>query len=285
MSDISIRIGSITLVANDLERMTDFYCKVIGLTAIEVTPNFARLGIGNNVLLKLIHDPQAPRASAQEAGLFHIAFLLPARADLGRWLVHARQHDVTLTGAADHLVSEALYLADPEGNGIEIYCDRPAALWSWSDGQVEMANHRLDLIDLVAARKGQDWAGMPMGSTIGHVHLQVGDLQLANRFYNQVLGLDLVHRMSGAGFYSSDGYHHHIATNVWNSRGAGKRPPRSTGLGMIDILTDAPEILLERLSPDIASSDGLRGTISDPWGTIIGIRGPNTQPMQPTIAP
>lgn len=151
MSHANIRVGSVTLIVNDLKAMTAFYRKVIGLSVIEITRRSVRLGVGQRLLLELIHDPHAPLADRNGAGLFHIAFLLPDRASLGQWLRHAVESDIPLSGAADHLVSEALYLADPEGNGIEIYRDRPREEWSWHDGMVQMANRRLDLQELATS--------------------------------------------------------------------------------------------------------------------------------------
>ncbi|SNT73732.1 VOC family protein [Paracoccus seriniphilus] len=260
MSHANIRVGSVTLIVNDLKAMTAFYRKVIGLSVIEITRRSVRLGVGQTLLLELIHDPHAPLADRHGAGLFHIAFLLPDRASLGQWLRHAVESDIPLTGAADHLVSEALYLADPEGNGIEIYRDRPREEWSWHDGMVQMANRRLDLQELATSGSPRPWTGLPDGSSIGHVHLQVGDLQHADAFYQGTLQLDIVSRRPQASFYSSGGYHHHLAVNTWNSAGAGMRPALTTGLAVVELLVDDNALPVPQ-------------TLTDPWGTIIRLQG------------
>ena len=194
------------------------------------------------MLLELRHDPAAPVANPRSAGLFHTAFLLPTRADLGQWLLHAADLRVPLQGASDHLVSEAIYLADPEGNGIEVYRDRPSETWALRDGVVQMDTLRLDLDDLAATANKSRWSGLPEGSCIGHVHLQVGALEPAERFYAGLLGFDVTCRYPGATFFGSGGYHHHIGTNIWNSAGAPVRQPGAAGLASIEIIPANTEI-------------------------------------------
>ncbi|MBI3674724.1 MAG: VOC family protein, partial [Rhizobiales bacterium] len=197
----------------------------------------------------------------REAGLFHTAFLLPSRAVLGRWLAHTARTGLALLGASDHIVSEAVYLNDPEDNGIEVYADRAIAEWRRSDGMIEMSTAPLDLDSLVAAGDGKAWTGMPAASFIGHVHLQVGDLAEAERFYAGLFGFDVTYRVPGATFYSSGGYHHHLATNVWSSRGAGIRQEPVTGLRAVELVAASPAIR-DRLGA---------AEIRDPWGTAIGL--------------
>jgi catechol 2,3-dioxygenase len=269
-----MRIGTVALTVHDLDTVSRFYREVIGLTPIETGTGLVRLGVGETVLLELRHDPAAPLASPRAAGLFHTAFLLPNRTDLAQWLLHAAEQRVTLQGASDHLVSEAIYLADPEGNGIEVYWDRPSETWAWRDGMVEMSTLALDLNGLVATAKTRDWAGLPASSLIGHVHLQVGVLEPAESFYAGLLGLDVVCRYPGATFLSSGGYHHHIGTNIWNSRGAPVRSEATTGLADVEIITDAGtfEILRSRLSAEQAAEAGpTRLPLRDPWGTSVTV--------------
>lgn len=269
-----VRIGTVALTVRDLDIMTRFYQQVIGLTPMETGAGLVRLGVGTTVLLELRHDPAAALASRRAAGLFHTAFLLPTRADLAQWLLHAAELGVPLHGASDHLVSEAIYLADPEGNGIEVYCDRPSETWSWRGGMVQMDTRGLDLDGLVGTVRTRAWTGLPAGSTIGHVHLQVGDLAQAEAFYAGVLGLDIVSRTSGATFLSSGGYHHHLATNIWNSRGAPVRTQPTTGLANVELVTDAStlEAVRSRLSPEqAADASPTRMALRDSWGTSVTV--------------
>ena len=254
-----LRIGSVSLTVRDLAKVAGFYRQALGLGEISATADTVRLGVGDEVLLHLIADPQARPRSRREAGLFHTAFLLPSRAALGRWLAHAAQAQLAILGASDHIVSEAIYLNDPEGNGIEVYADRAAAEWRRSDGMIEMTTEPLDLQAIIAARERTAWTGMPAGSFIGHVHLQVGDLTEAERFYADLLGFDVTYRVPGAVFYSSGGYHHHLATNVWSSRGAGIRQEPVAGLRSVELVAAAPAI----------REPG--SELRDPWGTRIAI--------------
>ena len=247
----TIDIGSVTLAVRDLDRVARFYRDAIGLAVIETAPDSVWLGAGGRKLLHLLHRPDFLPVDPQAAGLFHTAFLLPTRADLGRWLRHATQHHVQIDGAADHLVSEAIYLADPEGNGIEIYADRPRTAWKWDGSQVLMANDRLDFTALMAL-DNQPWTGAPSGTTIGHVHLQVGAIDTAEPFYTGSLGLDVTRRWPQALFMSTGGYHHHLAVNTWRSQGAGPRDPARAGLAAVTLRTTTP-----------------MPSRTDPWGTAI----------------
>ncbi|MGF9764616.1 VOC family protein [Microvirga sp. 0TCS3.31] len=267
-----VRIGMVALTVRDLDTVSRFYQEVIGLTPVDTGPGLVRLGVGTTVLLELRHDPAAPLAIPRAAGLFHTAFLLPTRAALAQWLLHAAELGVPLHGASDHLVSEAIYLADPEGNGIEVYWDRPSETWAWRDGLVEMATEALDLNSLVATVRTRDWSGLPAGATIGHIHLQVGALDPSDRFYAGILGLDVVCRYPGATFLSSGGYHHHIGTNIWNSRSAPIRMEPTTGLANVELVTnvDVLDAVRSRLSPEqAAEASPTRLPLHDPWGTSV----------------
>lgn len=269
-----VQIGTVALTVRDLDTMSRFYQQVIGLTPIETGSGLVRLGVGTTALLELRHDPAATLASPGAAGLFHTAFLLPSRTDLAQWLLHVAELGVPLHGASDHLVSEAIYLADPEGNGIEVYWDRPSETWSWRDGMIEMATLALDLNALVATVRTRDWSRLPAGSCIGHVHLQVGALDPADSFYAGLLGLDVTCRYPGATFLSSGSYHHHLATNIWNSRGAPVRSQATTGLANVELATDGRILgaVRSRLSPEqAAGASPTRLSLRDPWGTPITV--------------
>jgi catechol 2,3-dioxygenase len=264
-----IRIGKVTLTVRDLAKVRDYYNQVIGLAVIDEDKTSARLGAGGNVFLELQQDANAALNSQREAGLFHTAFLLPTRKDLASWINHVAKNRMPIQGASDHIVSEALYLADPEGNGIEVYVDKPASGWDWSSGSVKMATERLDIEGLLAAGDNGVWKGAPDATFVGHIHLQVGNLAETEKFYGDVLGFDLVTNYPGAKFWSTGKYHHHIGSNIWNSRGAGQRSAGRTGLKSFELVSTSPsakEALLARL--DKAGHSKAR-RIADPWGTVI----------------
>ena len=255
-----LSVQGVALLVRDLVAVSRFYRRVIGLAVLEEAGDRVVLGAGGVALLELLHRPGALASDPAAAGLFHVAFLLPGRVDLGRWLVHARGLGQGLDGAADHLVSEAVYLRDPEGNGIEVYADRPAADWVWHETpegrRIGMANARLDMAGLLAAAAAPGvaaWDGAPAGTRVGHVHLQVGDAAAATGFYAGVLGLDVTAAGPAAVFLSSGGYHHHIAVNTWNSAGAGPREAGRAGLARVTLG-----------QPGLAA---VRPDAVDPWGT------------------
>lgn len=268
-----LSIGKVTLVVHDLERVRTFYEQAIGLHLLSADAVSAALGVGSTTLLELRRDQTAKSRSPRDAGLFHTAFLLPSRSDLGCWTKHAGEKRLPLLGASDHGVSEALYLADPEGNGIELYADRPSETWKRTGLGVDMPSDPLDIDNLIESADAQPWQGAPEGLTIGHVHLQVGAISPAEEFYAGALGLDITHRYPGASFYSSGGYHHHIATNIWNSRGAAVRNELTTGLADIEIVASDPEILnavrVRVPAPRLVQNNPSRLSLRDPWGTSI----------------
>ncbi|UXS00548.1 VOC family protein [Agrobacterium tumefaciens] len=269
-------VGQAHLVVRDLPRVSDFYQKMIGLSVLERSPSGEILGAHGQPLLTLETSDTAERAPRNAAGLFHTAFLLPSRKDLAHWLANAAHNNVQLQGASDHLVSEAIYLADPEGNGIEVYRDRAPMEWNYQqDGTVEMATLGLNLQELYNSAPKTAWEGAPDGTAIGHIHLQVGNIPQADEFYQDVLGLKIMARYPGASFFGSGAYHHHVAANIWNSRGAQARKVNMTGLSGYSLKFNEKESLdkaiaaLDRL--EIATerqSDGI--AIRDPWG--IGLK-------------
>lgn len=276
-----LRIGTVAVAVHDLDRVRRFYEQVIGLREIEAGADTARLGTADQVLIELRREPRARFRSPREAGLFHTAFLLPTRADLGRWIVHAARSRFPLQGASDHAVSEAVYLADPEGNGIEIYSDRPRDTWRWSKGEVVLTTDHLDTDDLIRDGGSEPWRGVPAGTTIGHVHLQVGAIAPAEAFYAGVLGVPLTARYPGGSFYGSNGYHHHLATNVWNSRNAAPRTEPTTGLANIDLVSADAAMLNDVAHRAAAGGFAVRRQASalnlrDPWGTSLTLNAPGT---------
>jgi len=275
-SKTPIRIGAAALKVRDIERVTNHYRDVIGLTVLARGAASVTLGTGEGALLTLEPRPDAALESPTAAGLFHIAFLMPSRRDLARWLVHVARNQTPLTGFADHSVSEAVYLDDPEGNGIEVYADRPSELWRWEDGRVVMGTRRLDVDDILSLTdtRASDYAGAPDGLRIGHVHLRVGDVDAGDRFYRDLLGLAPTSRRDTASFLSSGGYHHHLALNTWNSAGAGRRDDGRTGLAWFSLMTDKPELMTaqaDRLTAAGIATTALSGGFEslDPWGTRV----------------
>ncbi|MFU0503578.1 VOC family protein [Pseudaminobacter sp. NGMCC 1.201702] len=252
-----ISVAQIGLRARNAENLASFYREVIGLEELSRDKSSIRLGVGDRELMEIEADPSAQPEDPRSAGLFHTAFLLPARADLGRWIRHAIAKNIAIDGASDHLVSEALYLNDPEGNGIEIYVDRPRESWNWHGSRVDMATERLDIASVIASvpEGAPEWKGAPENSVVGHVHLRVGDPAEAEAWWNSEFGFDTVQKYGEqAVFLSSGGYHHHIGANSWRSARAGRREPGHTGLTFVEMRSA------------IARTDETR---EDPWGTII----------------
>lgn len=250
-------IARVGLKARDADALADFYRTTVGLQELSRDAETVTLGTQDRALLVLERDPGAKPDDPRTAGLFHTAFLLPSRADLGRWINHAIADRIVVDGASDHIVSEALYLTDPEGNGIEIYADRPREEWTWRDGLVEMATMRMDVPSVVGSVPAGDagWTGLPADTVVGHVHLRVGDPRAAEDFWHREFGFDTVARYgTQAVFLSSGGYHHHIGANTWQSAGAGQRDPGRSGLSWVEMRS--------------ANATAPRQA-QDPWGTVI----------------
>jgi catechol 2,3-dioxygenase len=249
--DPATALGPVRLTVSNLDRSRAFYERAIGLRVTELDDGTIGLGVsGGRVLVELRGDSSAPRLNRRAPGLYHLAILLPTRLDLAFALARLVQAQWPLDGASDHLVSEALYLSDPDGNGIEIYRDRPRADWRYEAGQLQMSTLPLDLNDLVGELRGatEMQAGMPPGTRIGHVHLQVSELGEAEAFYHGVLGFDVVVRgYPGALFVSAGGYHHHIGLNTWHSAGTAPALAGSVGLRSFTIeLPHADELAAVR---------------------------------------
>lgn len=234
--DPSAEIGWVTLAVADLQRSLDFYSGVLGFKQLDRQPHSAVLGADSEPLLLLTEQPGARPKPQRSTGLYHVAILLPSRVDLGH-ILQRIVSEYKLDGYADHLVSEALYLSDPDGNGLEIYRDRPRSEWQRQGDQIVMASDPIDVHGLIreAQQSGREWSGIPTGTTIGHVHLQIGDIAQARAFYHGVLGFDVVAQMPGALFVSAGGYHHHLGLNIWQSRNAPPAPADAAGLRVLTI--------------------------------------------------
>ena len=222
--------GNVALKVADLQKMTAFYTKTIGLKLLGKDEKAAILGAGSTPLLYLFQIT-GTRPLAQRTGLYHTAFLLPTRKDLGNSMIHYVTGNAPLVGAADHIYSEALYLTDPEGNGIEVYRDKPRSEWIINDdGEIPSDTLEMD-VEGVLQKSDQRWTGFPAGTMVGHVHLSVASLEQTQAFYTQVLGLSLKFNFGkDAKFFATGGYHHHIGTNIWLSRNAKPLADNETGL-------------------------------------------------------
>ena len=271
-------LGPVTLAVADAERSLGFYRDLLGFEVVRTEGPRIELGAGGTTLLILEARPGLlPRPSAT-TGLYHAAILLPSRTDLAHVLRRLLEANYPI-GASDHLVSEALYLSDPDENGLEIYRDRPRAEWRYQpDGQIVMDTLRLDFAGVLSElrRDSAPWNGIPAGTRIGHMHLQVGDLAQARVFYHDVLGFDIMADLSsyGALFLSAGGYHHHIGLNIWQSAGAPPQPANAAGLRAFVVeLPDAAA--LEQVRQRIAAA-GLTAreqagalAVDDPWGNTV----------------
>jgi catechol 2,3-dioxygenase len=271
-----IHIGGVGMMVRDLDRLTAYYRDMLGLIVQERTRQVAILGVEGVSLLELIHRPDALPDDPHHAGLYHTAFLMPTRADLARWILHVVKHRVPITGASDHDVSEAIYLDDPEGNGIEVYADRPREQWRRDGELIFQKTEPLDVDAIIGEidRATTTYPGAPEGLRIGHIHLRVGNVARAEEFYCGALGLDVTRRRTGASFLSSGGYHHHVAVNSWHSHGAGVRNDKRSGLDWFSMeINHQPTIdnLKQRLGAAGVPIDAIpRGfAATDPWGTRI----------------
>jgi catechol 2,3-dioxygenase len=220
------RMGAVHLTVGDLGRSIDYYERVVGLRVRERVDGSVTLGVGEETLLVLVEQP-AVRPGRGYCGLYHFALLLPTRIDLARWLAHAARERIALVGMSDHFVSEAIYLTDPDGHGIEIYWDRPREVW---DGKVaeRMTSFPLDttnLLGVLGDPATEPFDGLPGGTVMGHVHLCVADIPRTIAFYRDVFGFALMASLGAhAAFLSAGGYHHHLGANTWESAGAGQPP-------------------------------------------------------------
>ncbi|MFD1507519.1 VOC family protein [Georgenia yuyongxinii] len=289
----STSMGAVTLLVGDLDLMTRYYRDAVMLTVMRAEGNEVVMGRHGTPLLVLRHDPSLPPGSPRSAGLFHTAILFEDQAALAAVLASvAVRAPGTYAGAGDHDVSEAFYFTDPEGNGVELYVDRPRETWEWTNGQVKMgtkwldpnrflAEHLTDAAREIIATADPTIPTTPAsglaGAVVGHVHLQVGDVATARDFYVRTLGFEETTSLGNqALFVSAGGYHHHMAMNTWNSAGAGPRVP-ALGLGTVDIVLPSTEQVAAvsgRLAADGVQlrHDGAVLRLNDPWNNLIEIR-------------
>ncbi len=276
-------MGAVTLRVADLDRMTAYYRDAVTLTVLAADGSQAVLGRGSTPIVVLEHAPELRHAGPRDAGLYHTAILFDTQADLAAAVYSvARAHPQSFTGSADHLVSQAFYFDDPEGNGVELYWDRDRSRWSWVHGQVEMDSLMLDPNAFLREHLTQEAAAAAPArpGRVGHVHLSVGDVATAREFYVDRLGFETTATFGPqALFVSAGGYHHHMAMNTWRSRGAGRRQ-LTLGLGQVRILLPGDDdlgALDERLRHHGVATrhDGRTLGFADPWGNAIEVATPD----------
>lgn len=290
------RMSQVALDVADLDLMTHFYTDVLLLEPVGQGAGTVSLGRGGHELVVLRHRPDLPKGERRSAGLFHTALLHPDAGMLATVLASVATRTPELyTGSGDHLVSQAFYLDDPEGNGVELYVDRPRDQWTWNGDQVKMATLFLDpnaflaehltdaardLLDTAPGRRPA-LAGTE-AQVVGHVHLKVGETALAKDFYVDTLGFDVTAELPGALFVSAGGYHHHMAMNTWGSAGVGLRAP-GLGLGQVSIEVPATDNVLDAarrltargLAVALESgTDSAHLTVQDPWGNLVKVATP-----------
>jgi catechol 2,3-dioxygenase len=247
-------MGAVELSVSDLDRSLDYWQRVVGLRVLARENGFASLG-ADTELLRFVEEPGA-RPADGHTGLYHVALLVPDRPSLARWLAHAARDQTQLEGLSDHYVSEAIYLRDPDRHGIEIYADRPRELWEGQVGE-RMTTVPIDVENLLAELDDpavEPFDGLPDGTTVGHVHLRVADVEATVEFYRDVLGMGLMAQLGQmAAFLSAGGYHHHVGGNTWETRGAAPAGPGFAALRHATIVVpDAAE--LDRVAARVADS-------------------------------
>ncbi len=263
-------LGITELKVKNLENVQAYYQNAVGLAVIDQQPDSVTLGLDGVSLMRLEQSAE-PLPQVGDAGLYHTAILFADEASLAKAVLQTAQlAPGSYQGSADHLVSQAFYFGDPEGNGVELYVDRPRDEWKWKDGEVEMGSEPLDPNAFIEEHLDENAADT---AVIGHIHLKVGDLEDARRFYADTLGFDVVSQSEGALFYSAGGYHHHIATNTWQSAGAG---PRSTEVGLGALTIALPTVAdVEKVAARVEAAGFEHEAIEygivvdDPWGNTI----------------
>jgi catechol 2,3-dioxygenase len=283
----STSMGAVTLRVGDLEGMSTYYANAFAMAPLEEQSRGREvhrvLGRGTTPLVRLIHTPDLPGVDPRQSGLFHTAFLFDDKASLAATVLRAAQDPRSrFVGSSDHLVSEAFYFTDPEGNGVELYTDRDRSTWIHDGEQIRMATNYLDPNEYLRRHLTQAAvdAGPSLAGKVGHVHLQVGDIATASAFYVDALGFEATQTgYPGAVFASAGGYHHHIAMNIWNSRGSG---PRAASLGLGDVSVTVPgrdelDALAARLQARGLqfADDGRSIAVADPWGTHVTVALPD----------
>jgi catechol 2,3-dioxygenase len=274
------RLGPVRLQVADLERSVAFYEGTLGLRALRRDGSRVDLAAHDDEtpIVELLERPGArPMTGRGQLGLFHFAILLPDRPSLGRFVRHLAERGVR-AGAGDHLVSEAFYLQDPDGLGIEVYADRPRETWRRIGRELMVATDPVDVGDLLRAAGDAPWTGMPAGTTIGHVHLHVGDIDGAAAFFSEALGFDrMTWRYPGALFLGAGGYHHHLGANTWAGRGA--KPPAEDDAQLLEWTIELPDpASLAAAERSLSAAghpterEGGDVVTRDPWGTPVRLR-------------
>lgn len=283
--DSNLHCGAVSLIVGNLDRSLHYYEHDIGLQVQHRASATAALGAGGLTLLHLIEQRGVQPVQRGHTGLYHFALLLPDRVALSRALNHLLAAETPIDGASNHGVSEALYLSDPDGHGIELYCDRPRREWPFVKGSLGMTTNPLDVRGLMAAdRKRTAWEGIDPRTIMGHVHLHVADLAAAEHFYVDLLGLDLMQRFGGqVAFVSAGGYHHHVGLNTW--AGIGAPPPSTTAARLLsyELVAPAGDALhatvarLRQASIAVAQSDH-GWAMADPSANRVVLRGVASEP-------
>jgi catechol 2,3-dioxygenase len=272
-------MGPVTLLVADLDAMTAYYRDAVALQVLHSEVNRVTLGRGTEPVVILEDSPDLKHASPRDAGLYHTAILFDTERALAAAVYStARRHPGSFTGSADHIVSKAFYFNDPEGNGVELYWDRDRSQWSWVHGTIEMGTLALDPNAFMQDNLTEEVIANPVdgGARVGHVHCSVGDTDTAREFYVDRLGFESTIEIPGqAVFVSAGKYHHHMAMNVWNSRGAGRRS-RTLGLGQVGIVVPTPDdvgALTERMAHFgiETRNDGETVAFDDPWANLIKV--------------
>ena len=255
-------IGTVHLNVANLDNQLRFYQEVIGLQVHHNNGTTAGLGVGADDLLRLYATPDRQRVRGI-TGLYHFAILVPSRLQLAKSLRHLAETQTRLQGLSDHYVSEAIYLADPEGNGIEIYHDRPQADWYDANGDFVLNTAPMDVDGVMGTLAAQNatWEGLPAGTIMGHIHLHVAAIPQTETFYRQVLGMDIMTNIGSATFMSYDGYHHHVGANIWGGRALPSTP--TLGLEKYNLHSHDDS----RLQTILANLDAIGTTITETDGT------------------
>jgi catechol 2,3-dioxygenase len=271
-------MGMVTLKVADLRRSLVFYTEIIGMRILAQEAQSATLGVAARPIVRIEAIPNAQQPPRNSTGLYHAAILLPDRKSLAIKIAQIASAKYPLGGYADHLVSEAFYLDDPDGNGLEIYRDRPRNEWPRIEGAIQMASDPIDLdefFSLVPEKLPADFA-LPIGTTLGHMHLRIGDIPTALKFYRDVMGFDLITTMPSALFLSAGGYHHHLGMNIWESRNGQAAPESAVGLREFSVWL--PDIIeRDRLVAQIKAAgvtvarDDDSFVVSDPWQNRISL--------------
>lgn len=274
----TLEMGAVTLYVKDLSLMKEFYNKSIGLEILNKNSNNISLGHGSKNIVNLIERNDLNSADKQEAGLYHIAILFDQKEELAKTLANIiEQQPDSYSGSADHLVSIAFYFTDPEGNGIELYYDRPRNEWKWENGEIVMGTFCIDPVVFIKENTQETIKPIHyernLNKKVGHIHLKVGSIEDAKNFYVDILGFDITAQLPSAIFISYDGYHHHIGINTWESYGAGVRK-ETLGLATFEIMIcnreKFAEVKKKLIESNILFQENKNGlNINDPWGNNI----------------